>query len=405
MMNMNRVLKSISNGLKLLAMTWLFLSGCQVAPTTTPIPRVPEIMKTVKVKLIGGDGVVAVNGRTGYTYVAGRFRVTVLKGTEIVGEVETGGDTALSMAVDETNDLVYVVNQYSDNVTVIHGTERIGIVPTVGKQPTSVAIEPRSGFAYVVSLYRSRPLGADVEGNILVLSSTRVIDNLKLEGRVFPWYVIADPFGNYVYAIDLGGKIAVLKELRTVASYDLKTDMIGADVNTRTGEVYILGHQTLFRFKDGRLLDSIELGSTPVIWSISVHPITGDVYVARGGIDPGSGRVLVLRNMKIIAEVQREIGPAVLAADPLTGNVYAANFWDGTDSVTVINGTQKLATIKVGWHPYKIAVNPANGWVYVSNINDSTVTILGYPQNKSTVPPLTGTVPVIPNRPTTATYP
>ncbi len=377
----DEVQMSISSKLKPLAIAALVLSSCQFVSPTPYIPRVPEIIGTFKVKLIGGDGVVAVNGRTGYAYVAGRFHVTVLKGTQLVSEIETGGDTAFSMAVDEAKGWIYVVNQDTDNVTVIRGTERIGIVPTVGQQPTGVAVDLHTGFAYVVSGHRGRPL-REIEGNILVINGTQVIDNLNL-GRLALWYVVADPIGGYVYAADISGKIAVIKDLKEVARYDLKRELDAVDVNPRTGEVYVFGDLTLTRFKDGRMVDSIQLEQLPPIWSVRVHPITGDVYVARGGKDPGTGRVDILRNMRVFGQTRRDHGPGALAIDPLTGNVYVANFWEGTNSVTVINGVQTLATIKVGWHPYKIAVNPTNGWVYVSNINDGTVTILGYPGQKT----------------------
>jgi YVTN family beta-propeller protein len=65
-----------------------------------------------------------------------------------------------------------------------------------------------------------------------------------------------------------------------------------------------------------------------------------------------------------------------MAIDPPSGNVYVANYDAG--NVTVINGTQVLATLTVGWYPYGIGVNPTNGWVDGSNINDGTVSALSY---------------------------
>jgi DNA-binding beta-propeller fold protein YncE len=377
----------------------LLLTGCQTAP------RVPEVLGTVKVKMFGGGGAVAINVQTGYVYIAGSQHITILKGTEMVGEVETGGEKAISMGVDETNDLLYVVDERSDNVTVIRGKERIGVVPTIGKQPTSVAIDPRSQFAYVVSGYGSRPLGGDIQGNILVLLGTQVIANIKVDGRVLLTRVVADPVGGYIYA-GSGNTIVVFKELQEVARHSLPA-ISAMTANPHTGEVYALAEATLYRFKEGRLIDSVRLENNPrPVWTIAAHPITGDVYIPYGwSKQEGGGHVLVLRDMKEIANIDiGGLGALVASAiDPLTGNVYLASF--DADTVTVLNGTKVLKVIEVGWYPHGVGVNAKNGWVYVSNINDGTVTILGYPQGKSTAPTLTETTPVTPKRPPSTTYP
>jgi len=416
---------NLRNGwMRLLISVILFLSGCQNAIDSSratwrcaePIPtraaetmttRAPQVIETRKVKMLGGDGVAAVNPCTGYVYVAGSGHLTILKGTDFVGELPIPGNDFRSMAIDETKGLLYIANEGTDNITVIRGTEQIGVVPTVGKQPTGVAVEPRSGYAYIASAYRSRPLGGgSLEGNLLVISGTQVIDNIKL-GQVFAEHVVADPLSGLVY-VGANKKVLVFKDLQEIARYELEVGVDSLDVNPRTGEVYALTHQTLYRFKDGKLLDSVflvrDMGNVD---QIRVNPVSGAVYIPHSGYAPTEGRVVMVQDMRVIDDIQ--VGSrAALAIDPLTGIVYAANYGgDGPNgnTVMVINGTKVVATIKVGWHPYKIALNPANGWVYVSNTNDGTVTILGYPESKSTVPTLRGTVPLIPNRPTSATYP
>ncbi len=343
--------------------------------------HVQQVMGTRKVKIFSSDGVVAVNPCTGYAYVAGDRHLTILRGVDIANEIPIAFSDFRSMAVDEAGGLVYIVNEGSDNITVIRGTEQIGIVPTVGKSPRGIAIDPQSGYAYVASSYRSRPLAGDsLEGNILVISGTQVINNLKLE-QVFPDQVVADPLSGLVY-VGANKKLLVFKDLHEIARYELEVGVDSLDVNPRTGEVYALTHQTLYRFKDGGLIDSVflvrDMGNVD---QIRVNPVTGAVYVPHTGYVRTEGRIVVVQNMKVIDDIQ--VGSsAALAVDPLTGIVYAANYGgDGPDSNTVmaIDGTKVIATIRVGWHPYKIALNSANGWVYVSNSNDSTVTILGYP--------------------------
>ena len=271
-----------------------------------------------------------------------------------------------------------------------------------------MAVDPHTHFAYVVSPYRRT--SRDLEGNILVISGTQVIQNIKLSGQAYPTEVVADPIGGYVYAGGLDGNVIVFKGLQEVARYKIPSG--GAlgnslDVDYHTGEVYAFANEKLYRFKGGRLIDSANLiPDMGNVYGIRVHPVTESVYISHTGYVLGETRILLVQNMKVVEDI-RVGGLSAMTADPLTENLYVTNFGDGADADTVmiINGAKVLAKIQVGLHPYNISINTANGWVYVSNINDGTVTVLGYPQSKSTAPTLTGTTPVIPNRPTAATYP
>ncbi len=394
---------SISSNLMRLALAIVVLSSCQFASPTPYIPRVPEVISTVKAKMLGGDGVVVTNPRTGYIYVAGSRHINILKGTESIGEVETGGIQVKSMAVDEADDLVYVVNEYSDNVTVLRGTERIGIVPTVGRSPWSVAVEPKSHLAYIVSGYRDRPLTGDSVGSdILVLRGNQVVSNLRVSGRIVLTQVVADPIGGYIYAAGAADDVIVFKGLQEVARYKVPPSFAKITVDSRSGTVYVLSDAIIYRFKEGKMVDSVKIKDNEVDM-MQVHSTTGDVYVPHWGHEPKIGSMLILRDMNTISDLKVGERPHALTIDPLTGNVYVASFQDNT--VTVINGFQVLATIKVGWYPYNIGVNPANGWVYVSNINDGTVSILGYPPSQSSTPALAGATPTIFRTPTSAAYP
>ncbi len=365
--------------------TWRCAEAIPARAPETMTARVPQVMGTRAVKIFGGDGVVAVNPRTEYVYIGGSSHVTILKGTEIINVVETKGIAVVSMAVDEINGWVYAVNEYTDNVTVMRGTEVVGVVPTIGKSPWGVAVEPKSGFAYIVSMYKSRPL-REVEGNILVISGPRIIDNIKFSD-FFPTQVLADPITGLVYALGIG-KIVIIKGLEEIARYNFQVGQMATDVNKRTGEVFLITNEILYRFREGKLLDSVSLPKNlGVRERILVHPITNAVYIPHSGYTRAQSRILVVKDMKILDDLFVSSPSALyaLAVDPLTENVYAADFGDeiNANSVSVINGTQILKTFEVGEHPYNIGVNPVNGWVYVSNINDGTVTILGYPDQKT----------------------
>jgi YVTN family beta-propeller protein len=344
---------------------------------TPATPRAPEILATVKVGSFSySPGYSISNPRTGYTYVVHSGAVSILKGTSpIVLKKPAGGDGPARLALDEIEGWVYITSQYNDTVAVLRGMEVITTIQTFGHGPRDITTEPHTHVAYVVSGHNKNK---EVEGNILLLKGTQIIGNLNL-GRVLLTHVVADPVSGYVYAGDVGGEIIAVKNMQVLMRHQLpkvrgiSPGILDMAADPRNGDVYVLdGFYNLTRFRAGQMVDALKIQSRTQV--MQVHPHTGDVYITRGG--DLYGDVLIVRDMKELAHVPAGGGPAHIAIDPKTGNVYVANFRENT--VTVIHGTEVLATIKVGRYPYGLSVNPANGWVYVSNDNDGTMSVLGY---------------------------
>jgi YVTN family beta-propeller protein len=82
----------------------------------------------------------------------------------------------------------------------------------------------------------------------------------------------------------------------------------------------------------------------------------------------------------LVAHAVTEIGtgnmPCAAAVDEDRGEVYVANYVDG--SVTVIDADRGIVrgTIVVGRHPEAIAVDVAKGLVYVANTLDGSVSVI-----------------------------
>ena len=361
----------------------LLIAGCQPEQ-----PRIPVVLAEIPLYPPGHPVEVASNPRTGYVYITNEYGdyVFVLSGLERVERVatlRTGGEEADALAVDEERGWVYVVNKGNDSVTVIRGTEIITTVEVAGREPFDVVVEPRKGWAYVVSGYRKLPPRGErpvVEGNLTVLSGTQAIGVVPL-GNMLAKHAVIDPLSSYVYVgggvgdvtVGISGEVVVVERMDVVARFALEAPVLAMDVDPHTGDVYILdANGNLLRARDAEIVQQVNLWEEgPSPRNMRVHPVTGDVYIVYGG-----SWMLVIRDMKVIGNLEVGWGALKMAMDPLTGNVYVANFRD--DTVTVVHGTEVLATIDVGWYPYGIGVNPVNGWVYVSNTNDDTVTILGY---------------------------
>lgn len=355
------------------------LIGCR----STVAPRIPEVLAQIAFDP-GHPVEVASNPRTDYVYITNRYsnHVGVLRGLEQVATLQTGGEGANALAVDEERGWVYVVNEYADSVSVIRETAVLTTLETAGRNPQGVAVAPQSGWAYVVSGYSKSPPRGEipvVAGNVTVISGTQIIDVVLL-GDMLTTRVAADPVSGNIYVgggvgdavTGITGRLVVVKDLNVLRQFDVEAPARAIDANPRTGDVYVLDvNANLLQVRGTEIVQQVnfweESGSPR---NMRVHPTTGDVYITYGC------GLLVVRNMEVIGNLPIGCDGQKMVIDPLTGNVYVANFSDNT--VAVVQGIELLATIDVGWYPYGIGVNPANGWIYVSNSNDSTVTILGF---------------------------
>lgn len=358
----------------LLTICLLSVSGCQSDP------HIPEVIATVALlPHTGNPGAVATNTHTGYTYVLNGFQhIAVFQETQLLALLPIGNQgTPYYLATDETQDWLYVVNTREDSVTVIQGTEVITTVAVAGRNIKGVAVTSR-GWAYIISGYRKDAphyTSNTIEGNVTIISGTQVMGTVPL-GRTIPTQVVADPLHNDVYVGGMNEEVVVIEDLQIATRIPITADVKVMDVNPQTGDIYILDvHGYLHQIQQRQIVATLGVAEEySVAQNMQVHPTTGDVYLVNTG-----GEALVARDMQIVAQIPLESGAFRMDIDPLTGNVYVANY--RKDDVSVIYDTEVITTIQVGWYPYGIGVNPTNGWVYVSNTNDSTVTILGYPDN------------------------
>jgi len=68
--------------------------------------------------------------------------------------------------------------------------------------------------------------------------------------------------------------------------------------------------------------------------------------------------------------------PLGVAFNPRDGNIYIANYGDGTVSVIDSATNSVIATIPVGQGPQWLAFDPHNGNLYVTNSISGTVSVI-----------------------------
>jgi DNA-binding beta-propeller fold protein YncE len=393
---MRNLLQRIGVLLSLSLIVWL-LGGCESAPTPPSPPRAPTLLATIPIKAFDVPARVAVNRHTNLVYITLSTHVAVFKETKQLATINTGHKWAVGIAIDEKKDWVYVTNTYSDTVSVIRGTELITNVATLGRDTAGVVVDPTSQRAYVLSSYPKRePNAPGLESSILILEGPKVVAHLKF-GQIILTHIIADPVNGYIYAGGARGVVRVIKDAREVArfegapSYDAPASVRSMDVNLKTGEVYVLdGFNNIRKFKEEKLLDTIKLNEqrAGVFEFLHLHPSNGYFYLTKG-----SREVLVFKDdWQEIAKLPTGQVSVHTAIDPFTGNVYVANFYDGT--VSVFNGVKPLGKLETDWHPARIGINPNNGMVYVVNTGDETISIFGYlPQNSTPATSISGYPP------------
>jgi YVTN family beta-propeller protein len=104
--------------------------------------------------------------------------------------------------------------------------------------------------------------------------------------------------------------------------------------------------------------------------AIATDTSNGWVYV----VDQGSDYVTILNGSSVEGQVAVGAGCEGAVYDPGSGDVYVSNF--RTNNVSVIDGTSRLAEVPVGSAPINEVYDPENGYVYVVDSGSSSVTIL-----------------------------
>ncbi|MEZ4616900.1 MAG: YncE family protein [Caldilineaceae bacterium] len=97
---------------------------------------------------------IAVDSRKNWLYAASwdgpPSHVVVIEEDKVVAEIPVGYDVR-AVAVDETHDYVYAANYRSDTLSVIRGTEVITTLVTGGLGPWDIAVDEKRGYIYVTN--------------------------------------------------------------------------------------------------------------------------------------------------------------------------------------------------------------------------------------------------------------
>lgn len=309
--------------------------------------------------------VIARNPVSGRFYIADSIgdRVWVISGTSVIGKLAVG-DYPLSLAVNSTDGLVYVANRRSCTVDVISDTAVLATLD-VGCWPLAVAAAP-SGHVCVV---------AEMDHAVTVIQGTVVVT--QVTGPIFPNTVKVNPYTGLVYAYGLGNHtVMAISGTQLIGLPVMPYGVQDVASDPQTGYAYVLDESGVSILQGLSLTAYLELGDPgpgSLFHAIEFNPVSGYAYLANRPQDT----VVVVSGTRVIALLPAGDEPYDIVADPGSPRVYVANRAGG--DVTVIAGTQVVNTIPLEANEGRavsIAVDPVSGTVYAADFYGHIITVL-----------------------------
>jgi DNA-binding beta-propeller fold protein YncE len=273
--------------------------------------------------------------------LAGFLAAPLASAQRFLGNIATI-HTPAGIAMDSTNNKIYVSDRANTSLTVIDGTNNsvssLGALP-INSTPGVIAYGRPDNVVYIAETLST--------GNTYNITRMTISPSVINAQATMPERVIAmvpDDVTSNAYAL---GASAV---------YQLRpTGGLTAPNNTFANSV----------------------GTTPV--AIAMNSTLHQVFVANKGSNNVTWFVPGSTNTPSIFTIAVGTSPQAIAINETTTKIYVANQGDGVNpgSVTVINGPDHTtSTVTVGVNPVHIAVNETTNKVYVVNQGDNSVTVL-----------------------------
>ncbi len=140
---------------------------------------------------------------------------------------------------------------------------------------------------------------------------------------------------------------------------------------------YDSGQVTPIEAGTGTALAPVSVGSGP--WGVAFDPVHDYIYVVNNQDD--SVTMIDADSRAVVSTLTGSFDrPYHIAANPVTGKVYAPNF--GNHTVTIINGTAVSSMVNLNvddpsTQPYGVAVDEVRDVVYVSTVDSHRVVAIG----------------------------
>lgn len=296
-----------------------------------------------------------------------------------IGPKAGNGLQPVAIEVDETNNLVYIVNAESNSVSVIDGQteEVVGVIDVetidVSRTDTYKIIGVNSVTSKIYVANTGTSSVSVIDGQ-----SKQVIDTIRLGSKPRALEVCSKTNRIYVANREKDSVSVINGDSdEIIALVEVGNSPITLTVNTTTNMVYVAD----LSFSDNISVingDTFEVEANLTIGSeveaMAVNPITNRVYIASLNDILNNITILDGDTNEVVGNITVGLQPASITIDTLDNRIYVANFLG--NSVTVIDGDTNniVSTIKVSPFPRAIGVNSVTKRLYVANTNSGGLT-------------------------------
>jgi YVTN family beta-propeller protein len=331
---------------------------------------------------IQGPAVVAVNPVTDLIYVANTFsnNVSVIDGsTNTILTTVTTDTQPAAIVVDPINNLVYVANRNGGDITVIDSafnTSTITFTSPLG--PDELAFNP------VLNMVFGASRGTGLGFQFFSQDGSQQITPFSLFAGTQPSAAATNPaLGYNVYLVTSPNPGIQVSDIHGGFSTGICGNAIAEamDVNTVTNAIYVAcgdGSVNVMQQADSFTSGNIAIIDPPGMvraQAVAVNPVTNMAYVA----DTGSSNVyvingandLVTATIPITSASSNPVNPVAVAVNVTTNKIYVVSQdnQNNTPNVTMIDGATNtilsvIPLLSPGAFTGEVAANPVTGNIY-----------------------------------------
>ena len=274
------------------------------------------------------------------------------------------------MAIDTTNNHIYVANSGSNTVSVINSATNtvIATIP-VGAFPVDVAFNPTNRYLYVANHFSN---------NVSVINgaTNTVIKTINV-----------GPNLNSVEYNSVNGDIYVAVDYNNGSGAIVVIDGV---TNTVKATIPALYGPSGLTYNNGFIYSAAFDQNTARIINGATNTITGTINVGfpqTGSIfDPANGHLYIFGSggIKPFNISTNQVGNTLLAGNPVYAAayspdnqyIYAAKANLNSVSVLNVSTNTEVETIPVGSSPFGAIYNPSNHSIYVANLGSNTLSVI-----------------------------
>ncbi|RZU40700.1 YncE family protein [Edaphobacter modestus] len=257
---------------------------------------------------------------------------------------------------------IYLVDTVHNAVIVLSSSKPPSSIE-VGASPIALALNPRTGRIYVVDS-GSRSV------SVIDASTDKVVATVPTAAR--PYAIAIDEAANKVYVSNTFSNMLSVIDGASNHVANLPTGSADAIVvDSDRHRVYLFGYEsdTLTELDPATERTTKIPAGAMHLWGIARAGKTLYVsHVQDASIAAIDLETHALRNLPTGSM------PCAIAINKTTGQVYVANYADGT--VTILEKEERPTTVAVSPHPQAVALDEAAGLLYVASPQQNTVTVV-----------------------------